>query len=55
VGGVVLLVEDGTAPQRVVDQQQAAGPQAGQDFLVVGAVPLFVGIDESEVEGLALR
>ena len=52
---VCAIAGDAAALQRVIQQDQASWPQAGQHLFVVLGVASLVGVDEGEVELLAGR
>ena len=44
-------VEDFAAPEDIVDEEEGAGAQEGDDEVEEAGVATFVGVDEGEVEG----
>ena len=51
---VVGRISNETVPQRIVDRDQAAGPNELQAMLVIRIVIFLVGIDEREIEAALL-
>ena len=51
---LILGISDTTAPEDIVENNQATGAEEGQGFFVVIFIIMFVRVDEGEVKGPGL-